>query len=74
MEYTLYQSGVWNILHILWITSLGTPVESYNSIIVLVENQPLSTENDCRGEKIAKTTLTSDKIAGLESLTTHADL
>lgn len=52
MEYPLYQPGVQNILHVLWITIHGTPVKSYNSIIVLVENQPLSTENDCRGEKI----------------------
>lgn len=74
MEYPLYQPGVPNILHILWITIHGTPVKSYNSIIVLVENQPLSTENDHRGEKIAKTTLTSDQIAGLAFLTMHADL
>lgn len=72
MEYPLYQPGVQNILHVLWITIHGTPVKSYNSIIVLVENQPLSTENGRR--EIAKTTLTSDQIAGLDFLTMHADL
>lgn len=43
------------------ITFYNTPVKSYNSILVLLENQPFFTENDCISEKTSKTTLTLDR-------------